>query len=131
MRESLKVTEDIGETSAENTVDLGPVVESTQTELTAIGLEDIKDYAQYYRAKCATLNKRQLYGEVMFRNDDECVKFYTGLPNFAVLKTVFLFYCPCILKGTLPIEFVSKKAEQDGPHIDKKFAYMLCLCNNV
>ena len=93
MRESLKVTEDIGETSAENTVDLGPVDESTQTELTSIGIEDIKDYAQYYRAKCGTLNKRQLYGEVMFRND-ECVKFYTGLPNFAVLKTVFDFTAP-------------------------------------
>ena len=34
VRESLKVTEDIGETNAENTVDLGPVDESTQTELT-------------------------------------------------------------------------------------------------
>ena len=57
MRESLKVTEDIGETSAKNTVDLGPVVH--KTELTSSGIEDIKDYAQYYRAKCATLNKRQ------------------------------------------------------------------------
>ena len=49
MRESLKVTEDIGETSAENTVDLGPVDESTQTELTSSGIKDIKDYAQFYR----------------------------------------------------------------------------------
>ena len=41
MKELLKVTEDIGETSADNIVDLGPVDESTQTELTSIGIEDI------------------------------------------------------------------------------------------
>ena len=30
-------------------MDLGPVDESTQTELTSSGIKDIKDYAQYYR----------------------------------------------------------------------------------
>ena len=44
----LKVTED--------SVDLGPIDESAQTELTSIGIEDIKDYAQYYGGKCATLS---------------------------------------------------------------------------
>ena len=64
MRESLKVSEDIGETSSENTVDLGPIDESTQ-KLTSNGIEGIKDYAQYYRAKCASLNKRLPYDEAI------------------------------------------------------------------
>ena len=67
VKESLKVTE-------------------TQTELTSIGIEDIKDYAQYYRAKCATLNKRQLYGEVMFRNDVNCIQ---ACPTSLFLKLFF------------------------------------------
>ena len=76
----------------------------------------------YNRAKCATLNKRQHYGEVMFRNDDECVNCIQDCPTSLFLK-LFL--------TSLPIEFVSKKANQECPHIDKKIAYMLCLCNNV
>ena len=43
---------------------------------------------------------RQPYDEAIFRNDDECVKFYTGLPNFAVLKTVFDFTAPVIMTSS-------------------------------
>ena len=34
-----------------------------------------------------------------------------------------------ILKGTLPIEFVSKKPDQGSPHIDKIVRVCCCLCN--
>ncbi len=38
----------------------------------------------------------QTFTEKDFINDEECVKFYTGLPNFKVLKTLFEFICsPC------------------------------------
>ena len=37
----------------------------------------------------------------MFRNDDECViQAYTGLPNFAVLKSVFDFTAPVIMTSS-------------------------------
>ena len=34
-----------------------------------------------------------------------------------------------ILRGILPIDFVSKKLNQDSPHIDKIIRVCCCLCN--
>ena len=34
-------------------------------------------------------------------------------------------------KGILPIEFVSKKTDEDCPHIDKILRICCALCNNI
>ena len=82
-----------------NIVNLGLVDTSTQTKITSSLIDDVNDGLMYYKQKACTLKEElrllksdmQPFTEKTFTDDDEYVKFYTGLPNFKVLKSVFDF----------------------------------------
>lgn len=68
------------------------------------------------------------FTEKTFIGDDERVKFYTGLPKFEALKTVFDFIAPSSTKLTRFQEFILTliKLRLDSPL--KDLAYTLPLC---
>ena len=70
---------------------------STQTDLTTNMIEDMSHNSECYEQKRIELMEEgmQPFTEKAFTvNGKEYVKFYTGLPNFEVLQTVFDFVAP-------------------------------------
>jgi len=70
---------------------------STQTDLTTNTIEDMSHNSECYEQKHIGLMEEgmQPFTEKAFRvNGKEYVKFYTGLPNYGVLHTVFDFVAP-------------------------------------
>ncbi len=45
------------------------------------------------------------FSEEILESNDEMVKFYTGLPSYSILKTVFEFCAPQISRGTKLTQF--------------------------
>ena len=71
---------------------------STQTEMSGIDVEQVKgDHSrlvQENRALKLQIQSLQPFTKDMLRNDDEAVRFFTGLPKFSVLLAVFEFVLP-------------------------------------
>ena len=67
---------------------------ATQTDITSACIDGTRDELvschQVIRDLTARLTQRVAFSEASFEND-ETVKFYTGLPNLVVLKAVFAF----------------------------------------
>ena len=67
---------------------------ATQTDITSVCMdgtrEELACCRQVIRYLTARLTQRVTFSEASFEND-ETVKFYTGLPNLMVLKAVFAF----------------------------------------
>ena len=86
--------DDGGNSSSGN---LNSVGASTQTNITFSMIDDVKEELLCYKQRVCTLEDelRWLKNDILpftektFTNDNEYVKFYTGLPNFKVLKSVF------------------------------------------
>ena len=79
-------------------VEEGPVEASTQTELTLGKIEDMNDSIrsgmEEVKSLKSEISKMQKFNETLFVENDDRVQFYTGLPTYKVLKTVFHFCAP-------------------------------------
>lgn len=93
MRLTLRATslsdckEDVEEPVAEQDV-------ATQTDLTSTCIDSTREELVgchwVIRDLAARLTQRVAFSEASFQND-ETVRFYTGLPNLAILQAVFAF----------------------------------------
>ena len=88
-------TEVFSDTNGAN-VGLNLVDVSTQTDLTSKMIEDMCKNSERLETQIeSTKEDLQAFTEKSFEvNGKEYVRFYTGLPNFEVLKTVFDFVAP-------------------------------------
>lgn len=72
---------------------------SVQTEFTAKDIFDLKEELNLTRSRLYAEEEKVSFmtmTENSFRDKDEKVKFFTGLPNFSVLMVVFHFICNTI-----------------------------------
>ena len=56
----------------------------------------------------AVMNFTQTFEQAVFENDDERVRFYTGLPTFEILMVTFNHVAPHVLRALNEFEQISK-----------------------
>lgn len=116
---------------------------ATQTDITSACMdgtrEELDGCCLVIRDLTTRLTKKVAFSETFFENDD-MVKFYTGLPNLMVLKAVFAIVRIhvervignvrqkySILQSTLPIDFVTKRVGEDYPLSIVLFVFVVLL----
>ncbi len=116
--------------SSDSSAEIGTAEASTQTELTS----QILDNKDSYKKQIQELETRMLanhnFSEEILESNDEMIKFYTGLPSYSILKTVFEFCAPQISRGTKLTQFqemmlIFVKLRLNPPHKDLAYRFDL------
>ncbi len=91
--------------SSDSSAEIGTAEASTQTELTSQILDNIDSYKKQIQELETRMLANHNFSEEILESNDEMVKFYTGLPSYSILKTVFEFCAPQISRGTKLTQF--------------------------
>ena len=85
---------------------------ATQTDITSAGMdhtrEELDRCYQVIRDLTGKLTQKVAFSEASFKSD-ETVKFYTGLPNLAVLKSVFAFVQEFMTASELSTSYLASR----------------------
>ena len=105
-RDAATITDSIYTSSATAMTDPALADAGSMTVLSASGLEELEEECNNLRRECKSLReecaklrekiKDLELGEHSFKDDDNKVRYYTGLPCFATLMTIFNFVAPYI-----------------------------------
>ena len=107
---------------------------STQTDLTSSMINHLRDELNQSSVKVCSLSAKLARATPLSEeslHDDEYVRFYTGLPNFKVLKSVFDFVAPDNASATKLTQFQEymvtlMKLRLDTPLKDLAYHFDVC-----
>ena len=88
-----------------------PVSTTTMTDVTSRYIEALEDECIQSTSKLDKNSKPNPLSQDAFKDDDQKVNFYTGLPSFQILMVIFNFVSPHVKHGSSKTHALSKFEE--------------------